>query len=423
MFYRRDSAAGSNAARASLYQTGIAAFETGRYAEAIEALATVAETNGLPATLAKFYLGQAHMKEGVAQLQAGCFESAVRHLAAARTINPDSSSLAAYLAACHVGLNQFDMAAQEYERQCTDCPQDVSLKIRHAHALIRDGRHLRAVELLEEAIRVTPHRFELHFQLGLIHASNDAYPAATTLLEEAARLAPLDAAVQKNLGLTLGVSGRLDEAVKHLRIAQNLAPHDAHTAWLLALSIQAANPASATTLQRVKTPTAKAGDLDALGQIIIKDPEFIEAFISLPPSEIDGDVFAMLAGTLERALERHPDYADLHYHCSRVYARMGSTGEAIDRAAAATKLNPRYVQALIQLGKLYMQTDRGQDAIDRLNEAIAFGGDYPDVNFMLGELYREQGNKYEAVSRYRRALELNSQFGRAKEALDAVLAA
>jgi tetratricopeptide (TPR) repeat protein len=420
MFHPKQRTAGGNAEKASLYQAGIACLETGRFAEAIEKLSIVAESNGLPATLAKFYLGQAHMKEGLAQLQNGRFESAARHLATARTINPDSGSLAAYLAACLTNLKQFDMAVQEYERQGTD---DLSLTIRHAHALVRDNRLIQAVELLEAAIRKTPHRFELHYQLGLIHASNDDYPAATKLLEEAARLAPLDAAVQKNLGLALGVSGRIDEAVKHLRIAQNLAPHDAHTAWLLTLSLQAAGPAATTTLRIATTPPAKTTDLDALGQIIVKDPEFIEAFISLPPSEIDNDVFAMLAGTLERALERHPDYADLHYHCSRIYARMGSTEEAIKQARTATQLNPRYVQALIQIAKLYIQTDREQDAIDRLKEAITHGGDYPDVHYLLGELYRGRGDKFEAVSRYRRALELNSQFGRAKEALEAVLAA
>ena len=158
-------------------------------------------------------------------------------------------------------------------------------------------------------------------------------------------------------------------------------------------------------------------DLDALGELIVSQPDFVEAFLRLPESPMDTDVFAMLAKTLERALERQPDYADLHHHCARVYARLGRTEEAIGAAQSALRINPRYVQALIQLGDLYARTDRRDEAVDRLRDAIAAGGDYPDVHYMLGRLHLDLGDRDAARSEYRRALELNAHYGAAREAL------
>jgi len=132
---------------------------------------------------------------------------------------------------------------------------------------------------------------------------------------------------------------------------------------------------------------------------------------------LDEGLFSLVAGILERALGRHPEYADLHYHCARVYERLGRDGAAIDAAQKAVSLNPNYVQALIQLGRLYAAEDETLEARDRLCQAIACGGDYPDVHYLIGEMYRRDGNRPSAADAYRRALEINRNFDRARIAL------
>jgi len=145
--------------------------------------------------------------------------------------------------------------------------------------------------------------------------------------------------------------------------------------------------------------------------------------LGLPESDIDRRVFVLLARTLERALELHPSFADLRYHCSRVYARLGRTDEAIAAAEGAVRVNPRFVQALIQLGRLYAGTQRNTEAIERLLEAIDAGGDYPDVHFLLGEMYRGHGDLRRARGAYERALKLNANYTQARRALEALAAA
>ena len=411
---------------AGLYQKGLAAFETGRYPEAIELLSAVAQQRGLPGTLAGFYLGQAHMNHGISELRAGRYDAAAEHLTAARRINPDSVDLWRYLTVSHVRRGRFDLAASELENAKQRDPSDGTMPIRLAHAQARDGQFDNAVRTLENAIHEQPDRADLRFQLGLLHAGADQYETAIEILADAATLAPQDAEIRQHLGLTYGVMGILTQAVEHLAEAQKLRPGDSYIALLLTMAAKAANDSSVGVDIRPAPVTAAAPDqraIEELGAIITEEPEFVEAFLSLPESEVDAKVFGMLASILEMALERHPDYADLHFHCSRVYARLGRTESAINRAHRAVEINPRYVQALIQLGRLYVQTDRRWQAIWRLQEAISGGGDYPDVHYLLGEMYRRDGDKVRACEQYRRALELNSSFTPAREALEAVMAA
>ncbi|MBN2561818.1 MAG: tetratricopeptide repeat protein [Phycisphaerae bacterium] len=417
---RRGRKPGKNGNAAATYQAGIAAFEQGRYAEAIRLLSSIADHRSLSGTLGRFYLSQAHMHLGISELRLGRHASAARHLTAAREINPGSVDLSRYLLACHVGRGRFDLAVVELEKAQDQGRGDDATPIRLAHALARDGQHDRAIETLEDAIREEHQRADLFFQLGLLRAAAAELDEAVNALNDAARLAPFDASIQQHLGLALAARGDAAQAVRHLAIAQELRPHDAYVALLFTLAVeatQARGPGLSVDPTPVKTAPVDGAAVRALGDLIAEDPDFVEAFLSLPESDVDPEVFALLAAILEAALERHPDFADLHYHCSRVYARLGRTESAIMEADRAVEINPRYVRALIQLGRLHAQTDRSAEAIDRLRAAIDSGGDYPDVHLMLGELYSAGGEPEQARTEYRRALELNADYSRAQSAL------
>ena len=405
------------------YQAGLAAYETGRFLEAIEFLGPVAEQSNLPGTLARFYLGQAHLKQGIAELRAARFKEAAEHLSTARRINPDSGSLPRYLADCYIGLNRFDMAVREIESEQTT--NDASLSIRLAHALLRDGELHRAIETLGTAIHGEPGRGELHYHLGLIHASVDDWAAAKESLIAAARLDPKNAAFARQLALAYAATGDTLGAVVCLQTAQGLAPHDANIAWLYTVAASAASEQGHDVAVAASQPAVRpvmAPDLAALGDVLVREPDFIESFLALPAAQVDHELFAIITATLEKALERHPDYADLHYHCARAYERLGRTDAAIAKADRAVRINPRYVQALITLGRLYSATDRAVDAEARLRQAVSAGGDYPDVHYMLGELLRKRGDRAEAAAEYQRALKLNSNYSAARAALELVAA-
>jgi tetratricopeptide (TPR) repeat protein len=162
--------------------------------------------------------------------------------------------------------------------------------------------------------------------------------------------------------------------------------------------------------------------LDKLAELIAEEPEFVSAFLDLPQTEIDDQIFSTLLKIIIRSLENHPEYADLHYHCSCVYHRLGKSEEAIRESEHAVDINPRYVSALIHLAKLYSNTNREQEAIHRLKNAVTHGANYADVHYLLGHLYHKQGFLDHARRHYQRALNLNDKFMAAKEALASLAA-
>lgn len=411
---------------AAIYQRGLAAFETERYADAVELLSAIADAGSLTGTLARFYLGQAHTHCGVADLKAGRHAAAARHFNAARTINPDSANLSRYLAACHVGNGRFDLAAMEIERVGQTGDDDKMQPIRLAHALARDGRLPKAIETLVEVIDAEPWRVDVRMQLGLIYAAAEEFEDAICVLQEAAELAPLLPEIRRHLGLTLAAVGDHSEAIEHLAVAQKLRPHDAYLGWLLTLAVDAARSTCVKLAINPATGRLDAVDdrsLEVLGELIAQEPDFVESFLRLPASEVDAEVFAMLAAIFERALEHRPEFADLHYHCSRVYQRLGRSSEAMRNAGEALRINPRYVQALIQLGRLHAEADEGEQALERLAQAVEYGGDYPDVHCLIGELCHRKGDIDGARDAFRKALHLNTDYDRARQALEAVAGA
>jgi superkiller protein 3 len=408
----------------SAYQAGLSAFDRERYADAIALLTPIRDADGMIGTLARFYLGQAQLHHGVNELRAGRNAAASRHLALARDMNPHASGLSRFIAACHAGQGRFDRAAAELERAVDAGTGDADQPIRLAHAFARDGKMPRAVETLVRVIDEQPHRVDVRIQLGLLYGAAEEFEDAICVFQEAVELAPLDAGVRQHLGLALAAAGDHREAIEHLSIAQKLRPHDAYMALLLTMALDAAGT---TCVKLAIAPAARAHgkaddqSLDVLGDLVTENNELVEAFLSLPASDVDAEIFAMLAAVLERALERRPDYADLYHHCSRVYQRLGMSEPAIQKARKAIEVNPGYVQALIQLGRLYAETDDSDSAIDRLEDAVRCGGDYPDVHCLLGELYRREGNTTQARESFRRALEINADYARAREAMETVL--
>ncbi len=417
------------------YQAGLTALEQGRPAEAIAILSRIADRRDLPGTLARFYLGRAHLQSGLSELRGRRHARAIEHLQAAAAINPADADLTRYLAACYVGQGRFDLAAEQFEKQWDVGGGDADTPIRLALASWKSGRLEHGIDILLQSTLHKPQYAAYHLHLGLLHVAADDLPAAIESLNCAVRLAPLSADARQHLGLTLGATGRIAEAARELRAAHELRPQDAYLALQLAYAMKAAAAVgepvgSPEWEQKERRPAAAAAGappdeiaMARLGEIIHVDPDFVEAFLALPQTGVDAEIYAVLVQTLERALERDPEHADLYYHVCRVYSRLGRRQDAILAADRALRVKPQFVEALIQLGRLYVETDRTDEAIDRLQEAIRRGGDYPDVHFLLGKLYRRSGDDDQARRSFQRALELNGAYAEARRALQELEAA
>ncbi|MFQ5414298.1 MAG: tetratricopeptide repeat protein [Phycisphaerae bacterium] len=354
-------------------------------------------------------------------MNAGRYDDASVWFSRAGVHGGATASLAGYVAACHMGRGDAGAAAAAFAQQTEADGADVTARIRHALALRAAGRRDDAVASLRASVAVMPECAELHFQLGTLLADAGAYEEAELRFTQARNIDRDHVEAHVSLAMCCGVRGAVGDAMGHLQRAQAARPHDARIGLLLAQAARAVaqggGRASVRAAMPVDTTLDDPAGIEALSHVIESDPDFVDAFLSIPSGEVDERVFAMLLRTLELALEREPEHAELHYHCGRVLERLGRDREAIDANERAVGLDPTFIAALVELGRLYHRTDRDADATTRLEQAVAAGGEYADVYVLLGHLYRDQGRIGRARRAYRRALTLNDGYEEARHAL------
>lgn len=363
------------------------------------------------------------VRRGVCLVNAGRFHEAVNAFESAAAANPTGVTLARFLAACHVGKGDPTRAAEQLDRAVQQSPSDVTSRIQHSLTLWSSGQGDEAIEALRAAVYDHSESAELHFQLGVLLADRLEYLEAELRFTQAANIDRNHTEALLNVAMCCGVRRAPEEAIRHLERAQQRAPHDGRIGVRLAQAAAAIGRSGRAPTIRATMPPEAACDRDGieeLGAIIEKDPDFVDALLSLPSDAVDTESHALLLLTLEQVLARKPEQAALQFQCGQVLARLDRPDEAIDAGERAIGIKPDYVRALVELGRLYAQTDRTAEAASRLELAISAGGEYADVYYLLGNCYRDNGMVGEAKSAYRRALLINERFEAATQALEAI---
>lgn len=363
------------------------------------------------------------VRRGLCMLNARRFDDAIACFKNARDLDATENQLHTLLAAANIGNENYDTAASLFASTDESGNTDINA-IRAAHALWSDDRPDEAVITLRRAIQANPENAELHFQLGTFLSTCDQMEEAELRLTQALSIDRNHVDAHVSLALTCGV--RLDpkQAVNLLRHAQSLRPNDPRIATLLTHAVRAAtHQGHVVTVSATIDGQSRAlpGEwIEQIANVVRRDPDFVDAFLSLPPDKVNVSVYENLLKTLRQALNDVPEHAELHYHCGRVLDRLDRPLAAIEANERAVDLDPRCIKAFIELGKLYQKTDRKADATSRLEQAVRAGADYADVHFLLGNLYRDQGMVLKAREAYKSALSLNKRFEKAKQALSAL---
>lgn len=374
--------------------------------------------------LRSHFTAQRDVRRAVCLLNAGEYERAAETFARAQRAGYLDDSLPSYLAACRAALGQSDEAADSWENAPTEIELTITATIRRALALWQANRRESAIECLRRCIESNTESAELHFQLGTLLSRIDDSDEAELRFTQAVSIDADHSRAAVSLALCCAARHAPHEALKHLQRAQTQRPHDPRIGLLLAQAAKATRQSGRVPCVRATMPGSEPHvahrEIQELARIIEHEPDFVDALLSIPISEVDGDVYTLLLATLDLALERQPEHAELHFHCGQVLERLGRQDEAIHANERAIELDPRFIRALIQLGKLYRKTARTNDATRRIEQAIAAGAEYADVHFLLGNLYRDQGETIRARRAYHRALTINERFKPARDALGAL---
>lgn len=398
-------------------------YRQGRYAEALAELGALAG-DGLPGRVGRFYQGMCHRAIGIEALANHQFATAEQHLRKAVDSLGRGGDLTKYLASLYAGTGRFSRCAEEMETVARLDPNSAEARRHLAVAQWRQGNRPQAYMTLTQALRQLGHHCQLHLQLGMFYAAEEQYDQACASLAEAVQADGANAEAHYYLALAVAARGDALAAVQSFQRALELRGDDLLIAYQLALAARAAEQAGGTVLVRLPSPAAASGGshIRQLARYICREGDFVEAFLSLPASEMDAELFGVLDSVLQMAIEEHSHYADLHYYRSCVLGRLGRIDAAIDHARRAIALNPKYTEALIRIGKLQADCGRAAEAIENLTQAIKCGGDWADVHCLLGELLGGLNKPQQAADHLRRALEINTGYTRAAEALTALAA-
>jgi len=414
----------AKASEVDSYTTGMALYRAGRYDRALECLAQLGGRGDLLGNLATFYTGMSHRAMGIEALRRREFDPAEKHLRAAAASLGREADLTSYLAGIYANTARYRACATEMEKACDDGQAGADARRKLAQAQWRAGQRAEAYMTLTAADRRFGRHAGLNLQLGLFYAAEERFAEAYRCFRVAVDADCTDPEAHYYLALSAAAQGAVQTAAGSLQRALDLRPGDVLVALQLCLAAKAASESGRPVVLRLPEPVAAPthSQLRQLANYVTAESDFVEAFLALPASPSDGELFEMLSGVLRVALAEHNGYADLHYCCGRVFGRLGEADKALEHARRAVEINPRYVQALLALARVHAEQGRLDRAVEYIRRAIRCGADWPDTHCQAGEWMIRIRRPREARTHLHRALQLKARYPRATEALASLAA-
>jgi tetratricopeptide (TPR) repeat protein len=110
---------------------------------------------------------------------------------------------------------------------------------------------------------------------------------------------------------------------------------------------------------------------------------------------------------LKKQVLASPKNYRFHYELGNLYAELEKTTDAQAEYEAALRLNPSYLEALVNLGGLYSDKGDHQEAIGYFERALAINPEDCKARSNLGNSYYALERYPDAMFEYRRAIEFD----------------
>ncbi len=146
------------------------------------------------------------------------------------------------------------------------------------------------------------------------------------------------------------------------------------------------------------------------------DPEFFEAYMQL------GQIFHLLGDTsaliyYNNALAINPHDEIALYNKALFYQSMLDWNNALESYAELHKIKPFHSNGHYNLGFIHMELELYDIAINNFSDAIYSNSEFYEAYYSRGNCFETLGNIVQAESDYNRAVEINSEYTYAIEAL------
>ena len=362
------------------YETAQTATAAKNYAAAADALTDAAAR--LP------YSGYAANRAGLAEISAGRFDDAIRHLFVAAALDGWTTARRVALGDAYLGKGDMNSALTQWETALASNPNDDGLLARLANQYEAAGRYADAVNVLNQFTQLRPKDPAVYYRLALLTAATAPEAAAS------------------RLALAAGVSPSLAPATQSL---------------IDAIQSGQATGDRAATFGKVGYALIQLSEWRlaevALTHAVTLNPQYADAFayLGLALDRQDKDGLA----DYETAVKLAPQSPLVQYLLGLHWRRAGNSDTALPYLLAAQKLDPQNPAIAAEIGGAYASTGDLPNGELWLSQAVQQDDQNPEWWLLLAKFYMD--NDYHVselgLPAARRAVQLAPKSGPAADVL------
>ncbi|HND51640.1 MAG TPA: tetratricopeptide repeat protein [Pirellulaceae bacterium] len=309
--------------------------------------------------------------------------------AAPRTLPPAVVRTANPLAAAveHHRAGRLAEAAMAYEEILAREPGHADATHLFGVVAHQRGDHLRAIELIESAIRLNPRPVVFHTNLAAAQMAAGRPRDAADSFQRALDLNPNAAEVWRSLANAWQAAGDMERAEECFRRALALHPDAAETLNGLGC------------LARLRGRLEEAERL--CRRAVELAPDYARAWGGLGNALAEQNRLDEALECLDRCVHLDSRYAEGHNNRGNVCLRSGRHADALRCYRRALELKPDYFEAWNNLGNALHAIGESHAALDAYAAALRIDPDYSDARYHRALVLHALGRTDEAIREHR----------------------
>ena len=312
------------------------------------------------------------------------------------SISPEYSKAHFNLAGVLHELDEFDASIQSYQNALGIEPSYAEAQNNLGNVFKEIGQLDEAIESYEKAVAINPDYVEAHYSLGVSFYEDGQLNETVNSYKRVLELRPNFKGMHNNLGNVFRELGRLDDAVLSYEKAVSIDSNFVEVYYNLGITFQELNQLNDAVKNYKKAIQIKSN--------------YSEAFNNLGIAYKELNDFDSAIKAFNQAIEVKPDYAEAFNNLGMLYKELGQESKAFESYYEAINIMPEYDEAYNNLGILLMASGQFDKAIESYKIAIKFNKGFIEAINNIGIAYMNIGQIDEAINYYQKAIAINPNF-------------
>ena len=338
----------------SYFHRGLAKFNLGQYAEAIEDYSKAIELDP--------DLAEAYNNLGLANFALGQNAESIEEFNKAIDLKPDVATGFNNRGFVKSSLGQYAEAIKDYNKAIELDPDLAEAYNNRGVDKLNLGQYAEAIKDYNKAIELDPDFAKAYYDRGLFNYNLGQHAEAIKDYSKAIELEPDFSWAYSNRGVAKLNLGQYAEAIKDYNKAIGL------------------------------------------------NPDLYETYYNRGLAKLNLGQYTEAIEDYRKAIELNPDDADAHYRCGLANSMVKGYAEAIEDYSKAINLEPDYVDAYYNRGIANLNLNKSMKAIKDYDKVIELKSDYADAYSNRGVAKFNLGGYEGAIEDYNKAIELKSDY-------------